>query len=111
MGALAEEIERLEQGADEDADLGSARTLTEMAAQIDARRRAPPRCAGRHDHARVRDRQLALLQAGLAYGLQKAGQLKQLPDEVSRENVEFVRLHEREIEALRAEWEKAAGGR
>jgi hypothetical protein len=51
------------------------------------------------------------LQAALAYGLQKAGGLKQLPDEVSRENVEFVRQHEREIEALRAEREKAAGDR
>ena len=112
MGALAEEIERLEQGDDEDADLGSARTLTEMAAQIDARpaRAAAVRGAGMTTREFV-TAELALLQAGLAYGLQKAGQLKQLPDEVSKENVEFVRQHEREIEALRAEWEKAAGGR
>ena len=112
MSALAEEIERLEQGDDEDADLGSARTLTEMAAQIDAHpaRAAAVRGAGMTTREFV-TAELALLQAGLAYGLQKAGQLKQLPDEVSKENVEFVRQHEREIEALRAEWQKAAGGR
>ncbi len=112
MGALAEEIERLEQGDEEDSDLGSARTLTEMAAQLDARpaRAAAVRGAGMSTREFV-TAELALLQAGLAYGLQKAGQLKQLPDEVSKENVEFVRQHEREIEALRAEWQKAAGGR
>jgi hypothetical protein len=112
MGVLAEEIERLEQSDDEDAALGNARTLSEMAGKIDAL----PALAAAVRGAGMTTREfataeLALLQAGLAYGLQKAGRLKQLPDEVSKENVEFVRQHEREIEALRAEWEKAAGDR
>lgn len=112
MDALAEEIERLEQGDDEDGDLGDARSLSEMAAKIDAQ----PALAAAVHGAGMTTREfataeLALLQAALAYGLQKAGGLKQLPDEVSRENVEFVRQHEREIEALRAEREKAAGDR
>jgi hypothetical protein len=110
MDALAEEIERLEQGDDEDGDLGDARSLSEMAAKIDAQ----PALAAAVRGAGMTTREfataeLALLQAALAYGLQKAGGLKQLPDDVSKENVEFVRQHEREIEALRAEWEKAAG--
>lgn len=111
MGALAEEIERLEQGDDEDASLGNARTLSEMAGKIDAL----PALAAAVRGAGMTTREfataeLALVQAGLAYGLQKAGQLKQLPDEVSKENVEFLRQHEQEIKALRAEWEKAEGG-
>jgi len=112
MGVLAEEIERLEQSDDEDAALGNARTLSEMAGKIDTL----PALAAAVRGAGMTTREfataeLALLQAGLAYGLQKAGRLKQLPDEVSKENVEFVRQHEREIEALRAEWETAAGDR
>jgi hypothetical protein len=112
MDALAEEIERLEQDDDEDAALGSARTLSEMASRIDAlpALAAAVRGAGMTTRE-LATAELALVQAGLAYGLQKAGLLKQLPEEVSKENVEFVRQHEREIEALRAEWEQAMGGR
>ena len=112
MGVLAEEIERLEQSDDEDAALGNARTLSEMAGKIDTLPALAAAVRGAFMTTReFATAELALLQAGLAYGLQKAGRLKQLPDEVSKENVEFVRQHEREIEALRAEWETAAGDR
>ena len=112
IGALTEEIERLEPADAADADLSTARSLAEMAARIDAQ----PALAAALRGAGLSSRefataQLALVQAGIAYGLQKTGHLKQIPDEVSKENVEFVRLHEREIEALRGDWEKAAGGR
>ena len=74
MDVLAEEIERLEQGDDEDAALGDARSLSEMAAKIDAQ----PALAAAVRGAGMTTREfataeLALLQAGLAYGLQKAG--------------------------------------
>ena len=113
MDALAEEVERLEQSDDEDAALGNARTLSEMAAKIDAQ----PALAAAVRGAGMTTREfataeLALLQAALAYGLQKAGTAQDsCRTRSSSENVEFVRQHEREIEALRAEWEKVAGDR
>lgn len=112
MDTLAEEVERLEQSEDEDGDLGDARTLSEMAARIDAQPALAAAVRGTGMTTReFATAELALLQAALAYGLQKAGGLKTLPDEVSSENVEFVRQHEREIEAMRAEWEKVTSGR
>lgn len=52
----------------------------------------------------------AFFQASMAHGFQKAGALKQLPKEVSPENVRFVAQHEAEINAISARL-KASGGR
>ncbi|HWK09399.1 MAG TPA: hypothetical protein VNR64_05075, partial [Vicinamibacterales bacterium] len=43
---------------------------------------------------------LAVLQAGMAAGMQKAGMLKQLPPGVNSENVKFILDHEAEFKKL-----------
>ena len=53
--------------------------------------------------------QLALLQTGIAYALLKSSPGQQPPPGVSKDNLEFMRLHEQEIAALRATWEKDPG--
>jgi hypothetical protein len=105
MAALADEIERLEEGAESGASLEGATTLTEMARRMDA----VPAFAATVRGAGMTTRefataQLALLQAALAHGLLKSSPEKTPPPGVSKENLEFVRLHEQEIEALRATW-------
>lgn len=47
---------------------------------------------------------LALLQAGMAAGFKKSGQLKTLPPGVNAENVQFVLDHEAEIQRLQQTW-------
>jgi hypothetical protein len=102
MAALADEIERLEEAAEPGATLEDATTLTEMARRMDA----VPAFAAAVRGAGMTTRefataQLALLQAGIAYALSKSSPEKPPPPGVSKENLEFVRLHEQEIEALR----------
>lgn len=59
---------------------------------------------------------LALIRASLAASLQKAGLLKELPADVSRENVQFVIEHEDELQRMQQDFEglggaiKGAGG-
>jgi len=48
---------------------------------------------------------LAMLQAAMAAGLKKSGQLKTLPAGVNAENVQFVLDHEAEIQRLQHSWE------
>ena len=103
MAALADEIERLEEAAESGATLEGATTLTEMARRMDAvpAFAASVRGAGMTTRE-LATAQLALLQAGLAHALLKGSPEKAPPPGVSKENLEFVRLHGPEIEALRA---------
>lgn len=103
MTALADEIERLEEAAELGLTLEGATTLTEMARRMDA----VPAFAAAVRGAGLTTRefataQLALLQAGTAHALLKGSPEKPPPPGVSKENLEFVRLHEAEIEALRS---------
>ena len=105
MAALADEIERLEEAAESGVTLEGATTLTEMARRMDA----VPAFAAAVRGAGLTTRefataQLALLQAGIAHALLKGSPDKAPPPGVSKENLEFVRLHQQEIEALRAGW-------
>jgi hypothetical protein len=107
MAALADEIEQLEEAAESGATLEGATTLTEMARRMDA----VPAFAAAVRGAGLTTRefataQLALLQAGIAHALLKGSPGKAPPPGVSKENLEFVRLHEPEIEALRTAWER-----
>ena len=107
MAALSDEIARLEESADSDVTLNGATTLSEMARRLDA----VPAFAAAVRGAGMTTRefataQLSLLQTGIAYALLKSSPGKQPPPGVSKENLEFMRLHEQEIEALRATWEK-----
>jgi hypothetical protein len=107
MAALAGEIDRLQEAAESGATLEGATTLTEMARRMDA----VPAFAAAVRGAGLTTRefataQLALLQAGIAHALLKGSPGKAPPPGVSKENLEFVRLHEPEIEALRTAWER-----
>ena len=102
MAALADEVERLEEAAESGVTLEGATTLTEMARRMDA----VPAFAAAVRGAGLTTRefataQLALLQAGIAHALLKGSPEKPPPPGVSKENLEFVRLHEQEIEGLR----------
>jgi hypothetical protein len=48
---------------------------------------------------------MAMLTSAMAAGMKKAGLLKELPKELSAENVEFVLKHEAELAALQKEWQ------
>jgi len=102
MAALADEIERLEETAESGATLEGATTLTEMARRMDSvpAFAAAVRAAGMTTRE-FATAQLALLQTGIAYALLKSSSGKQPPPGVSKDNLEFMRLHEQEIEALR----------
>jgi hypothetical protein len=100
MEKLGQEIEALESALDGDADGGS---LTDMARSIERN----PTLASAVRSAGFKPRefavaQLALFQAMFTHGLQKSGHLKELPKEVSPENVRFVAQHEVELEKLTA---------
>ena len=81
--------------------LDDAKTIDEMAAKIKA---FPPMSnALSKEGVAPRDYAiftLAMLQAGMAAGMQKAGVLKQLPPGVNAENVKFVLDHQAEIQKL-----------
>lgn len=51
---------------------------------------------------------MALLQAGMAAGFKKSGQLKTLPPGVNAENVQFVLDHEADIQRLQQSWASLA---
>lgn len=98
---LEQEIEALERALDGDDDGGGS--LTEMARGIE--RNPPLASAVRSAGLKPREfavLQLALFQAMFAHGLQKSGHLKELPKEVSPENVRFVAQHEAELAKLTA---------
>ena len=86
--------------------LNDAKTLTDMERQIaqftpmaNGLRAAgmPPR-----EYAKFT---LALLQAGMAAGLKKAGMVTEIPKEIPADNVKFVEEHAAELEAMQKEWE------
>jgi hypothetical protein len=107
MATLSDEIARLEESDDSGVTLAGATTLSEMARRLDAM----PAFAAAVRGAGMTTRefataQLALLQTGIAYALLKSSPGQQPPPGVSKDNLEFMRLHEQEIEALRTTWEQ-----
>ena len=104
-------IEELEQRRealkDKDAmNMGNAQTLAEMAASIE---KFPPMMAGlRAAGLTAREYSkftMAMLQAGMAAGLQKAGMLKEIPAGTNPANVKFMIDHEEEFKKMQAAWE------
>lgn len=86
--------------------MGNADSLTAMEAQF---RTVPPLMAGLRA-ANLTPREyakfmLAALQAGMVAGLKKQGMIKEIPKDVSAENVKFMEEHEAELKALQKEWE------
>lgn len=86
--------------------MGNAESLSAMEAQI---RKVPPLMAGLQS-ASLTPREyakfmLAALQAGMVAGLKKQGLVKEVPKQVSAENVAFMEAHEADFKALQKEWE------
>lgn len=104
---LNERSEKLSDDQSGAGDLGDAKTIDEMAARI--KTFAPLSSAlskegmSPHEYAVF---SLALMQAGMAAGMQKAGMLKALPPGVNAGNVQFVLDHEADIQKL----QQSAGG-
>lgn len=105
MAVLGDEVERLEEGDDGQSE-PEAKSLSDMARRIESK---PPlaaavRAAGMTPRE-FATAQLALVQTGLALALLKASPAGTPPPPgVLKENLEFVRLHEKELEALLAGW-------
>jgi hypothetical protein len=113
MSVLADEIDRLEQAADGGTAADNPKTLAEMAARVDAvpALAAAVRAAGLTSRE-FATAQLALLQTGLAYGLLKASPAGTPPPAgVLKENLEFFRVHEKELEEVFASLDKGAADR
>lgn len=109
MEKLQQEIEALEHALDGDDDSGS---LADIARSIERN----PVMASAVRSAGFKPRefavlQLALVQAIFAHGLQKSGHLKELPKEVSPENVRFVAQHEAELAKLTGKQKQRDGER
>jgi hypothetical protein len=108
LNARKEELSKAMEGlsmGDADTD-----TLSDMEARI---RQVPALMAGLRaasltprDYAKFT---MAALQAGMVAGLKKQGVLKEVPKDVSAENVKFIEEHEAELRALQKEW-AALGG-
>jgi hypothetical protein len=111
MSVLVDEIERLEQESDASAD--HPKSLSEMAARVDSvpALAAAVRAAGMTSRE-FATAQLALLQTGLAHALLKASPAgTPAPPGVLKENLEFFRLHEKELESIFATLDKGSADR
>lgn len=102
--------EQLEESGEEGVDLGQARTISEAEAEL----KKQPVIYGALKASGLAPREyakfmLAFMQAGMVHGMQKAGMMKGIPKEieatVNPANLEFVRVHEKEIAAAMAEIE------
>ncbi len=89
-----------------DNNLGNAKTLSEMEAQV---RKVPAMnraLASAGLSAREYSKMmLAMVQASMAAGMKKGGLLKTLPKEINAENVKFIEDHEAELTAMQKEWQ------
>ena len=106
MSVLAEEIERLEQAAE--ADTVEPKSLSVMAATVDSKPAlaAAVRAAGLTSRE-FATAQLALLQTGLAHALLKASPAGTPPPAgVLKENLDFFRANEKELESIFASLDK-----
>lgn len=106
LNARKEELSKSMEGL----SMGDADTLSDMEARI---RQVPPLMAGLRaasltprDYAKFT---MAALQAGMVAGLKKQGVLKEVPKDVSAENVKFMEEHEADLQALQKEWAALSG--
>jgi hypothetical protein len=53
---------------------------------------------------------MAMLQASMVAGFKKSGMLKEIPKDVSAENVKFIEEHQKELEALQKEFQGLGSG-
>jgi hypothetical protein len=105
--AIRERLEKLEADDDDNSvSLGDAQTLATMAAKIQALPVAANALRAEGLSPREFSKfQVALLQAGLAAGLQKAGMLKGTPEGTNPANIKFMLEHEAELQKMQKTWE------
>jgi predicted RNase H-like nuclease (RuvC/YqgF family) len=102
-----EELEqRLDALKDNDAmNMSDAQTIAQMAAKIE---KFPPMMAGlRSAGLTAREYSkfmMAVLQAGMTAGMQKAGMLKEIPPGTNPANVKFMLDHEEDFKKMQAAW-------
>ena len=102
--ALGLRIEELESQASP-LKMDDAATISEMAANI----QKEPRLAGPLQREGLTPREfskfmLAMIQAGFAAGLQKAGLLKTTPEGTNPANIQWVIAHEEALKKMQAAW-------
>jgi hypothetical protein len=103
LDAMQEKLDALEDQAS--LKMNDANTISEMAAEI---QKFPPMVSAlqregltARDYAKF---MMAMLQAGLAAGFQKAGLLKELPEGTNPANVKWILAHEAELEKMQKDW-------
>lgn len=104
MEALAERIEELEAEASP-LSLNDAATISEMAANI----QKEPRLSGPLQREGLSPREfskfmLAMMQAGFAAGMQKAGLLKTTPEGTNPANIKWILEHEADLKKMQQAW-------
>jgi hypothetical protein len=104
METLGLRIEELESAASP-LRMNDAANISEMAANI----QKEPRLAGALQREGLAPREfskfmLAMMQAGFAAGLQKAGMLKTTPEGTNPANIKWVLEHEAELQKLQQSW-------
>jgi hypothetical protein len=104
METLGLRIEELESAATP-LKMNDAATISEMAANI----QKEPRLAGPLQREGLTPREfskfmLAMIQAGFAAGMQKAGLLKTTPEGTNPANIKWVLDHEAELQKMQQAW-------
>lgn len=100
---LAPKLDALER--DNAVNMNDAKSLSDMAAKI--QKFAPMMTALQREGLTAREYAKffsALLQAGVAAGLQKAGLLKEVPAGTNPANVKFILEHEAELQQMQQAW-------
>ena len=99
--AIEARLEALEKSDDDSMNMGDAKNLDEMAARV--QKFQPMLAALKAEGMAPREYAkfvMALIQAGFAAGMQKAGMLKETPAGINPANIKFVLEHEAELKKL-----------
>jgi hypothetical protein len=107
METIRERLEAIESSDDNNSmSVGDGQDLNAMAAKIQALPAAASALRAEGLSAREFSKfMVALLQAGLAAGLQKSGLLKTTPEGTNPANIKFMLEHEAELQKMQKAWE------
>ena len=106
METIRERLEALESDDNNSMSVGDGQDLNAMAAKIQALPAAASALRAEGLSAREFSKfMVALLQAGLAAGLQKSGLLKTTPEGTNPANIKFMLEHEAELQKMQKAWE------
>lgn len=107
METIRERLEALESSDDNNSmSVGDGQDLNAMAAKIQALPAAASALRAEGLSAREFSKfMVALLQAGLAAGMQKAGLIKTTPEGTNPANIKFMLEHEAELQKMQKAWD------